>query len=61
MGILQGKENKFTQYFGFTFRYIDDVLSLSNSKFDDYVDGIYPIKLEIKDKIIQKQKVPLLT
>jgi hypothetical protein len=29
--------------------YIDDVLSLSNSKFGDFVDSIYPMKLEIKD------------
>ena len=35
--------------FNFTFRYIDDVLSLNNSRFGDFVDRIYPIKLEIKD------------
>ena len=35
------------------FRYIDDVLSLSNSKFDDFVDRINPIELEIKDAIVQ--------
>jgi hypothetical protein len=34
---------------GFTFRYIDDVLSLNNSRFGDFVDRIYPIELEIKD------------
>jgi disulfide oxidoreductase YuzD len=33
----------------FTFRYIDDVLSLNNSRFGDFVDRIYPIELEIKD------------
>ena len=33
--------------FNSTFRYIDDVLSLNNSKFGDYVERIYPIKLEI--------------
>ena len=27
----------------------DDVLSLNNSKFGDYVDRIYPIELKIKD------------
>ena len=31
------------------FRYIDDVLSLNNSKFGDYVELIYPVELEIKD------------
>ena len=30
------------------FQYIDDVLSLNNSKFGDYVERIYPIELEIK-------------
>ena len=33
----------------FTFRYIDDVLSLNNSRYGDFVDRIYPIELEIKD------------
>ena len=35
--------------FNFTFRYIDDVLSLNNKKFIDYVHLIYPSELEIKD------------
>jgi hypothetical protein len=30
-------------------RYIDDVLSLNNSRFGDFVDRIYPIEFEIKD------------
>jgi hypothetical protein len=33
----------------FTFRYIDDVLSLNNSRFGDFVDRIYSIEIEIKD------------
>ena len=47
--LLQRKEKKLAQSFGFTFRYIDDVLSLNNSKFADYVDLIYPIELENND------------
>jgi hypothetical protein len=31
------------------FRYIDDVLSLHNSRFGYFVDHIYSIELEIKD------------
>jgi hypothetical protein len=31
------------------FRYIDDVISVNNSKFDDFVDSIYLIESEIKD------------
>ena len=39
---------KANRSFNFTFRFIDDVLSLNNSKLDDYVDLISPIELEIK-------------
>ena len=42
-------EKKLTLSFHFMFRYIDGVLSLNNSKFDDFVHHIYPIELEIKD------------
>jgi hypothetical protein len=31
------------------FHNIDDVLSLNNSTFGDFVDRIYPIELEIND------------
>ena len=33
----------------FTSRYIDDVLSLKNWKFGDFVDRIYPLELKVKD------------
>ena len=48
-GLLKKKEKKLARSFNFTFRYIDDVLSLNNSSFGDFVDSIYPIELEIKD------------
>ena len=48
-GLLKKSEKKLARYFNFTFRYIDDVLSLNNSTFGDLVDRIYPIELEIKD------------
>jgi hypothetical protein len=35
--------------FNFTFRYIDDVLSINNYRLGDFVDRIYLIELEIKD------------
>ena len=47
--LLRKKDKKLAISFNSTFRYIDDVLSLINSKFGDYVDRIYPIELEIKD------------
>jgi hypothetical protein len=49
-GFINKNEKKLARSFNFfTFRYIDDVLSLNNSRFDDFVDRIYPIELEIKD------------
>ena len=35
--------------FNFTYRYIDDVLSLNNPKFSEFLHVIYPSELEIKD------------
>ena len=46
---LKKNEKKLVRSFNFTFRYIDDVLSLNNSRFGDFVERIYPIELEIKD------------
>ena len=48
-GLLKKNEKKLARTFNFTFRYIDDVFSLSNSRFGGFVDRIYPIDLEIKD------------
>jgi hypothetical protein len=48
-GILKQNGKKLARSFNFTFRYLDDVLSLVNSKFGDFVDRIYPMELEIKD------------
>ena len=47
--LLSKSERKVTRSFNYTFRYIDDVLSLNNSRLGDIVDRIYPIELEIKD------------
>ncbi|KAK3087493.1 hypothetical protein FSP39_006613 [Pinctada imbricata] len=35
--------------FNFTYRYIDDVLSINNPKFTDYLSSIYPSELEVKE------------
>ena len=48
-GLLKKNKNKLARSFNFTFRYIDDVLSLNNSRFGDFVDRIYHIELELKD------------
>jgi hypothetical protein len=47
--LLKKNEKKLSRSFNFTFRYIDEVLSLNNSRFCEFVDRIYPIELEIKD------------
>jgi hypothetical protein len=48
-GFLKKNEKKLARPFNFTFRYIDVVLSFNNSKFDDFVNRIYAIELEMKD------------
>ena len=35
--------------FNFTYRYIDDVLSIYNPDFENYLGNLYPLELEIKD------------
>ena len=47
-GLLR-KNGMLVRSFNFTLRYINHILWLHNSKFDDYVDSIYPIEIEIKD------------
>ena len=48
-GLLKRGNKKLAQSFNFTYRYIDDVLSLNNANFSDYLHSIYPEELEIKD------------
>ena len=45
----QEKRGETVRSFNFTSRYIDDGLSLNNSRFGDFVNRIYPTELEIKD------------
>ena len=44
---LDGLQKQLAQSFNFSFRYIDDVLSLNNSRFGDFLHQIYPSHLEI--------------
>jgi hypothetical protein len=48
-GLLKKNEKKLAQSINFTFRYMDDVISLNNSRFGDFVYRIYPIEFEIKN------------
>ena len=43
-----GKKQSAAQ-FNFTYRYIDDVLSINNSDFQNYLGEMYPAELEIKE------------
>ena len=47
--LLKSGAKKQCHSFNLTYRYIDDVLSINNCKFNDYLDIIYPSELEIKD------------
>ena len=47
-GLRKKNEKKLARSLNFTFRYMDDVLSLNNYRFGDFVDCIYPIELEVK-------------
>ena len=35
--------------FNFIYRYIDDILSINNPEFENYVGQMYPYELEIND------------
>ena len=47
--LLKSGKKYLAQQFNFTYRYIDDVLSLKNTKFAEYLEFIYPRELEIKE------------
>ena len=43
------KDKKIHRAFNFTYRYIDDVLSINNSRFAEFLPLIYPPELEVKE------------
>ena len=47
--LVKNKKIKEARLFNFTFRYIDDVLSINNPNFSDWIPLIYPPELEIKE------------
>ena len=48
--LLSARKEKLASQFNFTYRYIDDVLSINNQDFQNYIGQIYPTELEIKYK-----------
>ena len=47
--LLSNKQKTRSASFNFTFRYIDDVLSINNRSFHDHLHTIQPSELEIKE------------
>jgi hypothetical protein len=46
--------------FNLTYRYIDDVLSINNSRFAEFLPLIYPPELEVKSRILSDEDVSFL-
>ena len=51
---------KLAYQFNFTYRYIDDVLSIKNPDFENYLGQMYPAELEIKDTTDSKTSASYL-
>ena len=47
--LVKHKKIHEARVFNFTYRYIDDVLSINNSRFAEFLPLIYPPKLEVKE------------
>ena len=47
--LLSAGKKRLASQFNFTYRYIDDVLSINNPDFENYLGQMYPTELEIKD------------
>ena len=47
--VLSTGRKQLASRFNFTYRYIDNVLSINNLEFDNYLGQMYPVELEIKD------------
>ena len=48
-GLLKDKDRKLDHTFSSSFRYINDALSLNNSRFGTYLNRIYPNELEVME------------
>ena len=47
--LIKSGKRHLAKTFCFTYKYIEDVLSIINPKFGNYINIIYPVELEIKD------------
>ena len=56
VGMMKQDTTKAVQ-FSNTFRYIDDLLSVNNENFGNYISDIYPLDLELKDTTLTSNEV----
>ena len=47
--LLRAGKKHLAQQFSFSYRYTDEVLSMKNTRFAEYLEFIYPRELEIKE------------
>ena len=48
--LLSKEKKQLASRFNFTYRYIDDVLSIDNPELENYLSQMYPVELEIKGR-----------
>ena len=58
--LLSAGKKRLASQFNFTYRYIDDVLSINNPDFENYLGQMYPPALEIKDTTESKTSASYL-
>ena len=58
--LLSTGKKKLASQFNFTYRYIDDVLSINNSDFENYLGQMYPAELVIKHTTESNTSSPFL-
>ena len=58
--LIKSGKRHLAKSFCFIYRYIDDVLSINNPKFGNYIDDIYPAELEIKNTTDADHRVSYL-
>ena len=58
--LTNSNQTKLARKFNLTFRYIDDLLSIDNPNFRDYIQYIYPSELELKETTISDSEVSYL-
>ena len=53
--LLSTDRKRLASQFNFTYRYIDDVLSINNPDFENFLGKMYPPELKIKDTTEREQ------